>query len=315
MTDAIRRFLQAAQNKKVLGAYMTVCGRPDVAARYTDMFLMRLFGGCGGCGSCVSCRKVAEGHVDILRLHAPKAAELRDALAFAAEKPYEGAYKAIVIAAADDMTPAASNSLLKTLEEPPEGVVFVLEARSASGVLPTVASRCAVVPIVPEPDARAAVARALNVDDVQAAILADLSGGFIDEAVRIKADTAFLNRRDDILSLTHKMLYAKGMAISTFADYLESGRESIAAQLCVMQTYFRDILVCQKTRSDSLIINRDRLDEIVRAADDFTSGAISNMIKVILDTERRFSAAVNFRLAVEKMLFCMLEERNKWKKS
>jgi DNA polymerase-3 subunit delta' len=232
-----------------------------------------------------------------------------------AEKPYEGVYKAVVIAASDDMTPAAANSLLKTLEEPPTGVVFLLEVRSVSGVLPTIASRCAAVTIAPEPNARAAIAQMLNVTNTQAAILADLSGGYLDEARRINADSAYLSRRDDVLSLTHKLLYAKGMAISPFADYLESGKDTVTAQLCVMQTYLRDILIYQKTRNDALIVNQDRLGEICQAADDFTSGAISNMIKVILDTEKWFFVAVNFRLTIEKMLFCMLEEKNRWKKS
>ncbi len=311
----VQRFLEAAQNRRILGAYLIVCSRPDVAARYTNLFLMRLFCENGCCGTCVNCRKVTDGHVDILRLCAPKVAELRDALAFVAEKPYEGVYKAVVIAAADDMTPAATNSLLKTLEEPPAGVVFLLEVRSASGVLPTIASRCASVTIAPEPDARAAIAQSLNVTEAEAAILSDLSGGYLDEARRIKDDAAFMSRRDDVLSLTHKLLYAKGMAISTFADYLESGKESIIAQLCVMQTYLRDILIYQKTRNRTLIVNRDRLDEICQAADDFTSAAISNMINVILDTERWFFVAVNFRLAIEKMLFCILEEKSRWKKS
>lgn len=311
----VQRFLEAAQNKKILGAYLIVCGRPDVTARYTNLFLMKLFCENDGCGTCVNCRKVTDGHVDILRLSAPKVAELREALSFVAEKPYEGAFKAVVISAADDMTPAAANSLLKTLEEPPAGVVFLLEVRSVSGVLPTVASRCVAVTISPEPDARATIAKALNVTDTEAAILTDLSGGYIDEARRIKADTAYLCRRDDVLSLMHKLLYTKGMAISTFADYLESGKEAITAQLCVMQTYLRDILMYKKTRNTSLIVNRDRLDEICQAADDFTSAAISNMIKVILETERCFFVAVNFRLAIEKMLFCILEERNRWRKS
>ena len=46
----------------------------------------------------------------------------------------------------------------------------------------------------------------------------------------------------------------------------------------------------------------------------FTSGAISNMIRVILEAERRFFFAVNFRLAAEKMLFDILEEKDRWKK-
>lgn len=315
MTSQMQRFLDAARNKKILGAYMIVCSRPDVAARLTNDFLMRLFCPSGGCGQCTDCHKVTDGHVDILRLCAPKVAELRNALSFVAEKPYEGAYKAVVIAAADDMTPAAANSLLKTLEEPPEGVVFLLEVRSVSGVLPTIASRCAAVTLKPEPLARAVIAQTLHVNDTEAAILADLSGGYIDEAHRIKADASFLSRRDDVLSLTHKLLYAKGMAISTFADYLESGKETVVPMLCVMQTYLRDIVVYQKTQNEALIVNSDRLGEICQAADDFTSAAISNMIKVILDTEKWFFVAVNFRLAIENMFFCMLEEKNRWKKS
>lgn len=315
MTNNVQRLLEAAQNRKVLGAYLLVCSRPDVTARLTNDFLMRLFCSKGGCGQCTDCRKVEQGHVDILRICAPKVAELRDALSYVAEKPYEGAYKAVVISAADDMTPAAANSLLKTLEEPPTGVVFLLEVRSVSGVLPTIASRCAIVTITPETNAREAIGKALNVNETEAAILADLSGGYLDEARRIKADTDFLNRRDEVLSLTQKLLYSKGMAISIFADFLENSKDSIKPLLCVMQTYLRDILVYQKTRNVWLVVNQDRLSDISKAADDFTSGTISNMIKVILETEKWFFVAVNFRLAIEKMLFCILEERYKWKKS
>ncbi len=52
----------------------------------------------------------------------------------------------------------------------------------------------------------------------------------------------------------------------------------------------------------------------MQAATHFTSGAISNMIRVILEAERRFFFAVNFRLAAEKMLFDILEEKDRWKK-
>lgn len=315
MTSNVQRFLEAAQNKKILGAYLLVCSRPNVAARLTNAFLTRLFCKDGGCGICTDCRKVMDGHVDILRIRAPKVAELRDTLSFVTEKPYESDFKAVVISAADDMTPAAENSLLKTLEEPPTDVTFLLEVRSVSGVLPTIASRCAIVTVSPEPNARETIAQLLNVNETEAAILADLSGGYIDEARRIKDDTSFFSRRDDVLALTHKLLYAKGMAISTFADYLENCKKSIIDLLCVMQTYLRDILIFKKTKNTYLVVNQDRLNEIQQAANDFTSGAISNMIKVILETERWFFVAVNFRLAIEKMLFCILEEKNRWKKS
>ncbi len=315
MRSSIDRFLEAAQNKKVLGAYLLVCGRNDVAMRLTNDFLRRLFCQKGGCGTCTDCTKVMQGHVDIMRLTAPKVAELREALAFVAEKPYDAAYKAVVISQADDMTPAAANSLLKTLEEPPQNTVFILEARSVCGVLPTIASRCALVLAAPDPNAKETIAKALGVDDTTAAILTDLSGGYPDEAKRIQDNADLLSRRIDTLSLTHKLLFSKGMAISTFADFLENSKESIIPLLCVMQTYLRDIMLYQKTKNDCLIINQDRLNDIHDAAIVFTSGAISNMIKVILETERWFFTAVNFRLTVERMLFCILEEKNRWKKS
>jgi DNA polymerase III gamma/tau subunit len=82
-----------------------------------------------------------------------------------------------------------------------------------------------------------------------------------------------------------------------------------------MESYYRDILIYKKTENGGLIINRDRAEEVGRAAADFTSGAVSNIIKVILEAERRFFFSVNFRLAVEKMFFDILEEKNRWKKS
>jgi DNA polymerase-3 subunit delta' len=307
-------FLDAAGGRRMLGAYLVVCSRPLVSRRLINAFLQRICCPKGGCGICVDCRKVLEGHVDILRLDAPKVGELREALAFAAEKPYEAPRKAVVIESADDMTDAAANSLLKTLEEPPADTVFLLSARSACGVLPTIASRCALVPLMPEKEARSAIARVLSVDDATARVLADLSGGFLDEARRVKDDVDFLTRREEAITQCHRLLMQKNMAVSAFADFLEAGKEHITLLLGVMQSYLRDILMFMKTRDPGLIANADHTGEICDAAERFTSGAISNMINVILDTERRFLFAVNFRLAVEKMLFCILEEKNRWRK-
>ena len=314
-STARQLFLDAAASSRMLGAYLLVCSWPLVSRRLTDAFLQRLCCKKGGCGVCADCRKVLEGHVDILRMGAPKVAELRDALSFAAQKPYEARCKAVVIDAADDMTDAAANSLLKTLEEPPTDTVFLLSARSVCGVLPTIASRCALVPVSPEPDARRTISRVLSVDDITSGILADLSGGFLDEARRIGEDAEFLSLREETLAQCHKLLMQKNMAISAFADFLEKNKDQIIPLLGVMQSYFRDILMFIKTHNTDFVANADHHDEIIIAASRFTSGAISNIINVILETERRFLFPVSFRLAAERMLFGILEEKNKWKKS
>lgn len=308
---AQERFISAAKSGKVLSAYLITCSRINIALRLADDFLLHLFCTYGGCGKCTDCLKVMRGHIDILRLCAPKVEEIRDAIAFVAEKAYEADYKAIIIENADSMTPQAANSLLKTLEEPPHSTVFVLTARSVSGVLPTIASRCATISISPSKGAPEKMAESLGCDINTAAILCDLAGGYEDEARRILNDKQLIMRREETLAMLHGLLMQKNMAISAFADYLEQYKENISDLLGIMLSYLRDIRLYKKLRDERMIINRDRLDYIRQAAYIFTSGAIRNMINVILETGKRFFAAVNFRLTVEKMLFCILEEKNK----
>ncbi|MDD5017700.1 MAG: DNA polymerase III subunit delta' C-terminal domain-containing protein [Eubacteriales bacterium] len=316
MTDdtARHRFLSVAENRNIQGPYLIICARPGVSKRLADTFLMRLYCKKGGCGDCADCRKVTDGHVDIMRLSAPKVAEFREAISFIAEKAYEGGYKAVVIENADDMTDAAANSMLKSLEQPPKDTVIILQARSASGVLPTVASRCAAVYLAPEKNAVRAIADTLKADDTAAHILSDLSGGYVDEAALLYQDTGFWDARSAVLEICQKLLSQKSMAISAYADCLEANKDRLLPLLSVMQSYYRDIHVYMKTNNKNLIINRDQTDSITNAALHFTSGAISNMISAILKAERRFFFPVNFRLAVEKMFFDMLEEKNRWKK-
>ena len=313
MNEAALRFLESAQNRR-MGAYLIVCPRADAARHLADEFLMRLYCKNGGCGVCAACRKVLGGHVDVMHLSAPRVDDFREAIAFVSQEPYEGICRAVVVENADDMTPAAGNSMLKTLEEPPENAVLLLLARSVSGVLPTIASRCAAVHIAPEPDAAQQIAKELGVDGDAAWVLADLSGGFVDEAQRIYENKAFLDLRQSALDVCVKLCDQKNDAISAHADFLETRKDNIIPLLCVMQSFFRDILMVQKTGNEVLIVNCDRAGDIVRIASGFTTGAAYNMMSVILETERRLFFALNFRLAVERMLFDMLKEKNRWKK-
>jgi len=307
-------FLSSAEKREVGSAYLLVCSHRGVAHRLIDDFLMRLFCADGGCGNCADCIKVREGHVDILRLNAPKVDEFRAAIAFLSQKAVEGRWQAIIVEDADDMTDSAANSMLKTLESPPQGTVLLLAARSVSGVLPTIASRCAAIFLTPDQNAAATIAAQLGVDEVRAHILTDLSGGYISEARRLQEDEEYWPLREQTLHQIHTLLGQKGFAISAHAEFFNKNKDRIDMVLALMLSYCRDISVLQKTGNTALVANRDRLDDIRSASSHFTTGAISNMIRIILETQRRFLAPVNFVLAVEKMLFDILEELNKWKK-
>ncbi len=76
-------------------------------------------------------------------------------------RPSYGARRAVIIDPADDMERGAANALLKSLEEPPSGTIFLLVAHRIGRLLPTIRSRCRVLgfPEVSERDMQAVLAR------------------------------------------------------------------------------------------------------------------------------------------------------------
>jgi DNA polymerase-3 subunit delta' len=70
---------------------------------------------------------------------------------------HRGGRRVAIVHPAEDMNTATANSLLKNLEEPPAGAVFLLVSHRPARLLPTIRSRCVPVP-VPLPDAKAAAA-------------------------------------------------------------------------------------------------------------------------------------------------------------
>ena len=98
------------------------------------------------CNNCQICRTIDEGRfLDIIELDAAsnrgidEIREIRDKVNFA---PVEGQRKVYIIDEAHMLTDQASNAFLKTLEEPPAHVIFVLCTTEANKILPTIISRC-----------------------------------------------------------------------------------------------------------------------------------------------------------------------------
>ena len=98
------------------------------------------------CGQCPACTDIdADRYVDYIELDAASNRsidEIRDLIERAAYKPAVGRYKVFMIDEAHQLTKDAFNALLKTLEEPPEYLKFVLATTDPERMLPTVLSRC-----------------------------------------------------------------------------------------------------------------------------------------------------------------------------
>lgn len=149
--EAVRRTLeQAIVDGRVAHAYL-FAGPRGTGKTSTAKIMARLLN-CEQpvngepCGKCGNCRQIADGtSMDVYEIDAAsnrgidEIRELRDTVKFAAAG---GLYKVYIVDEVHMLTTEAFNALLKTLEEPPEKVVFILATTEPHKVPTTIKSRC-----------------------------------------------------------------------------------------------------------------------------------------------------------------------------
>lgn len=162
-----------------------------------------------GCGACTGCRLVAGGtHPDVHSV-IPEGlsitvAEMRAVVGVAERRPSLGHWQAVVIEDADRLTEQASNALLKAIEEPPAGTVFLLCAPSThpDDVSVTVRSRCRVVSLrTPSAAAITEVLLRAGADPERAHWAAQAAQGHVGRARRLATDEQARQRRSAVLSV------------------------------------------------------------------------------------------------------------------
>ncbi|HMA46015.1 MAG TPA: DNA polymerase III subunit delta' [Frankiaceae bacterium] len=180
-----------------------------------------------GCGECVGCRTVLAGTAADVRVVRPEGlsigvAEVRALVRDAASAPAAGPWRVLLLEDADRLTEQAANALLKALEEPADRAVLLLCAPSTEDVLPTVRSRCRVVPLTPPAAAEvAAVLSREGVDPALAALAAQAAQGHVGRARRLATDEAARARRAEVLRLPTRL--------RSVADCLAAAADLVAA--------------------------------------------------------------------------------------
>lgn len=129
----------------------------------------------------------ASGQIKVERIRAARESIQHSALAS------DAAGRVLFIYGAQNLNPSSANAMLKIIEEPPEGVLFLLTATSAASVLPTIRSRCAaytLAPVAPAPCAEALCAAVPTLGAQKAQELAFLYEGHIGTCLAAAADPA-----------------------------------------------------------------------------------------------------------------------------
>jgi DNA polymerase III subunit delta' len=210
--EAVAVLREVVAGERVTHAWLFI-GPPGIGKLHTArVFAAALNCPAGGDGTCDTCRRILRGvHPDV-HLIVPEGDNLlvedvRAVREEASRTHHEAPTGVFILDEADRLTEAAANALLKVLEEPPPGVVFILVARSAEALVGTVPSRARTLPFVSLSlsELTAALGDDLQLDPDQTAWAAAASHGRLARARALLTDEAARTRRSTVLDLTGRL--------------------------------------------------------------------------------------------------------------
>ncbi len=210
------------------------------------------------CGKCRSCDRIARGvHVDVLSLEPDDRASIkidvvREALGGIGFRPFEGRRRVVLIREADTLEPASQNALLKSLEEPPPGTMFILTTAVPGALLPTVRSRCMRLRFgrLTTAEIASALIRDHDYSEADARQTAPIADGSIGQALALIDNDLSVFRDLAIGHLRHaarrgdiqaRVQAASALHTAGASSKKERTREDVAIVLRLMASMLRDL--------------------------------------------------------------------------
>jgi DNA polymerase-3 subunit gamma/tau len=283
------------------------------------------------CNSCTPCREIAESRsIDVLEIDAAsrtKVEQTRELLETLSYAPARDRYKILIIDEAHMLSKASFNALLKTLEEPPPRVLFILATTELHKILPTILSRCQVfefrrVSAVETTAHLRNVCQAENIsisDDALERIARAGEGSIRDALSVLERVIAFGGDEvtdDDVLqalggvrteSLVRMMqaVASRNAAamLETLDGVLDEGRD-LQHFWTELLAVLRDLLVARAVpdRDDLLGRSREETAALIEAAQPLSAEDLSRVFQIVAGLERGLKTSSQPRFLFEATL-------------
>lgn len=282
------------------------------------------------CGVCDSCRSISDGSsMDVFEIDAAsnrgidEIRDLRESVKFA---PTEGHYKIYIIDEVHMLTTEAFNALLKTLEEPPERVIFILATTEPHKVPATIQSRCQRydfhrITVTEIRDRLIYVCKESDIaaeEDALGIIAAQADGGMrdalsiLDQCMALAEGTLTAERVQEALGLVGRAwirrmageIAARDAAalIAQLSELLQSGRE-LKQVLAELAQYFRQLMIAGVGGAVSAAeLCAGDAEELRTDAAQFTQEEIMSILRRLNETMQELRTSPQPRIAVETLL-------------
>ena len=282
------------------------------------------------CGTCDNCVSIAEGtNIDVLEIDGASnnsvddVREIRDNIRMV---PTHGRYKVYIIDEVHQLSSAAFNALLKTLEEPPPHALFVLATTEVHRIPATIISRCQRYDFrrVGMDQITGLLRKILDQEEVKAsdealyAIARAAEGGvrdsesILDELITYCDGEITFKDVHDVLGLVdwhvlHRLcdaLIDKDVAgLLTLVDDVVVNGKDLSQFVQEILRYFRSLLVCKTTDGTALLhLPEAELSEIREHARRFTLTSLIRLVEQFAELTGGFDSQLAQRIALESLL-------------
>ncbi|MFN6992339.1 MAG: DNA polymerase III subunit gamma/tau [Fervidobacterium sp.] len=251
------------------------------------------------CNECVSCKAIDNGsHLDVIELDAAsnrgidEIRKIRDGVNFT---PVMGKYKVYIIDEVHMLTKEAFNALLKTLEEPPEHVIFILATTNPEKIPPTISSRCHILEF-----------RNISLEDTVRRLkqVSEIEGYDVSEDAIYKIAKRAAGGLRDALSLLEQIVrYSGGEVNSKIVD------EALGLFDEVLVEKFIDSVLSRDSQTVEKIINEAYIErgDFETFINQLIEKCIENGSKLMIDLASRFYDILKeLKNAEEKLLISKL---------